>query len=91
MQKQNTIGNLHDHYINMAFRQAERDGKSENIYSEKEWQEKRPEIYKQFMISLGLENMPEKCEFKTKSYGKLSGKGWQAEKFAWQILPDCWA
>jgi len=62
----------------------------EGIGTLEEWERLRPERYREFMISMGLEPMPERCELEPTTYGEFEGEGYRAVKVAYRILPDCW-
>jgi dienelactone hydrolase len=55
-----------------------------------DWKLQRPQIKKEFMRSMGLDPIPEKCDLKITEYGTFSGKGFHGRKIGFQILPDCW-
>jgi hypothetical protein len=55
-----------------------------------DWNRQRPQIKKEFMHSMGLEPLPEKCDLKITEYGVFSGKGFRGRKIGFQLLPDCW-
>ncbi len=56
-----------------------------------DWENQRPEIYRQFMHSLGLEPLPERCDLNIRDYGMFKGDGFEARKIAFQFFPDCWS
>ncbi len=89
-QYQPTIGNVHEYYARRAVWIAERDNRPEKLPCAEEWEKMRPRIYQQFMASLGLDNMPEKCDLRATEMGQFSGPGYKAKKLAYQLLPDCW-
>ncbi|MHB9108925.1 MAG: alpha/beta hydrolase family protein [Armatimonadota bacterium] len=55
------------------------------------WEAQRPELYRQYMRSMGLDPLPARCELAVQTRGEFSGQGYRASSQAWQILPDCWA
>ncbi len=56
-----------------------------------EWKTIRPIRHREYMHSLGLDPLPQRCDLKVTEYGELKGKGFRARKIAFQILPDCWS
>ncbi|MHC4873553.1 MAG: hypothetical protein ACYTFY_17040, partial [Planctomycetota bacterium] len=61
-----------------------------DIKTAEDWEKARPEIKHQFLHSMGLDNLPEKCDSKVTEYGEVKGEGFKARKIAYQLLPDCW-
>lgn len=55
-----------------------------------EWKRLRQQIKEEFMCSMGLNPLPDKCDLKITEYGVFSGKGFRGRKIGFQILPDCW-
>ncbi len=55
-----------------------------------DWQRERPQRRTEFMRSLGLDPLPERCPLQLRAYGAFQGPGYRAEKFGYQLLPDCW-
>ena len=55
-----------------------------------EWKKIRPQRHRDFMRSLGLDPLPERCDLKATDRGAFKGKGFRARKIAFQVLPDCW-
>jgi dienelactone hydrolase len=55
------------------------------------WKKQRPRRYREFMFSMGLDPLPERCDLKITEYGAISGKGFRGRKIGFQIMPDCWA
>jgi cephalosporin-C deacetylase-like acetyl esterase len=55
-----------------------------------EWKKIRPRRHQEFMRSIGLDPLPERCDLKVTEYGELKGNGFRARKIGFQILPDCW-
>ncbi|MFA7157992.1 MAG: acetylxylan esterase [Kiritimatiellia bacterium] len=62
-----------------------------NVRTFKDWEKQRPKRYREFMRSMGLDPLPERCDLKITGYGALSGKGFSGRKIGFQIMPDCWA
>lgn len=56
-----------------------------------EWQNRREDIYRQFMRSMGLDPLPQRCDLDLTEFGEFSGRGYRAKKLGYRILPDCWA
>jgi len=62
-----------------------------DVNSLADWETRRDEVKRQFLVSMGLDPLPEKCDLKLTDYGEFDGRGYRARKVAYQILPDCWA
>lgn len=60
------------------------------IKTAQDWKKARPKIYRQYMHSMGLDPLPERCELNVTDCGNLKGKGFTARKVAYQIAQDCW-
>ena len=76
---------LSDSAVEMA-RNALKD-----VRSLEEWKKIRPQRHNDYMRSLGLDPLPERCDLKVTDYGSFKGKGFRARKIGFQILPDCWS
>ena len=80
---------MFDYYVKLAA--SINDSALKDIDSISKWKVKRDGLYKQFMQSMGLNPLPQKCDLKVRRMGEFSGNGYRVEKLAYQILPDCWA
>lgn len=81
---------IHEYFGRRAKQIADRDTNKNAIAAPKAWDEMRPELYRKYMQSLGLNPLPDRCDLKAYSTGEFSGPGFKATKFAYQIMPDCW-
>lgn len=84
------IGNLWDYFATRAARITDRDNHPDNLPDQEMWQKLRPKIHQQYMKSLGLGNMPEKCDLRPTVTGSFEGEGYTADKVVFQLLPDVW-
>ncbi len=80
---------LWQHLSDRARRMA--DHALQDVRSAADWQRIRPVRHKQFMQSLGLDPLPEKCDPHVTELGSFDGPGFVARKIAFTILPDCWS
>jgi len=55
------------------------------------WQVRRKRLHRQFMRSMGLDPLPEKCDLCVQRRGRFAGDDYTAVKLAYQILPHCWS
>jgi cephalosporin-C deacetylase-like acetyl esterase len=62
----------------------------QGIETLEDWTQTRAARHKEFMRSLGLDPLPERCDLKAVDHGGFEGDGYRARKIAFQILPDCW-
>jgi len=63
----------------------------QDIHSLKDWQAARPGLLREFFESMGLPKLPDYRDPNFTDCGIVKGKGFQMQKLAYQILPDCWA
>ncbi len=84
------IGHLHDYYIARAARIRDRESTPETMPDAERWRTMRPQVHRQFMVSLGLAELPPKCDLRATVTGTFEGEGYTAEKIAYQLLPDVW-
>ena len=75
---------LSDRAENMARRAFE------DVRTLDDWKSVRAQRHQQFMRSLGLDPLPERCDLRVTDHGAFEGKGFRARKVALEILPDCW-
>ena len=61
-----------------------------DVRSPDAWNRLRPERYREFLRCLGLDTVPERCDPQMRDYGTFEGKGFQARRIGFQILPECW-
>lgn len=61
-----------------------------DIQTAADWNAKKEKLYQNFMQSMGLHPLPERCDLRLTDYGEFTGKGYQARRVAYQLLPDCW-
>jgi len=61
------------------------------IHTLEDWEKYRPRRREEFLRTVGLATLPERCDLRLTDYGELRGDGFRARKIAFQILPDCWA
>jgi dienelactone hydrolase len=54
------------------------------------WKRMRSRRHKEFMRSMGLDPLPEKCDLRVTEYGVFSGQGFRGRRIGFQILADCW-
>ncbi len=80
---------LWDHFLKCADRTAEKALR--DIHSRADWEAQRSMLLGQFMQSVGLDPLPERCDLRLTKVGELSGEGYSVRRIAFQILPDCWA
>jgi dienelactone hydrolase len=80
---------LWQHLSDRARRLA--DHALQDVRTAADWQRIRPVRHKQFMQSLGLDPLPEKCDLRVTELGSFDGPGYVATKIAFTILPDCWS
>ena len=76
-------------YTEEAQRQLE--AAASPLPSAQAWEAQRPALHRQFMRSMGLDPLPERCELTVQTRSAFSGEGYRVTCLAWQILPDCWA
>lgn len=55
-----------------------------------DWKRIRPKRHLEFMRSMGLDPLPERCDLKITGYGTFAGKGFNGRRIGFQIMPDCW-
>ncbi len=60
------------------------------VYTLDDWKRIRPQRYQEFMHSMGLDPLPDRCDLKVTEYGTFAGKGFRGRRIGFQILPDCW-
>ena len=61
------------------------------INSRTDWDVQRPNLYRKFMQSMGLDPLPERCDLSVRVHGELSAQGCRIQKVSFQVLPDCWS
>ncbi len=61
-----------------------------DIRSLADWQRERPRRKTEFLRALGLDPLPQRCPLQVTPCGTFQGPGYRAEKFGYQLLPDCW-
>lgn len=83
------MASLYDYYQQRASWIAERDCDPDHLPTA-DWATERPRIYRQFLDSLGLSQMPDKCDLQATETGTFSGDGYVGTKLSYQILPGCW-
>jgi dienelactone hydrolase len=66
-------------------------GALSEIHTAADWEQRRRGLHRQFMDSLGLDPLPERCPLNLTERGCLAGQDYVARKVAFQILPDCWS
>ncbi len=55
-----------------------------------DWQAAQPRLRREFFQSMGLDPLPDYRGAAFRDCGTWPGRGFQMQKIAWQILPDCW-
>jgi len=88
MQENTENINLWQYYLNKA--SSISDNALKKITSFEEWKKQHDNIYENFLLSAGVESLPEKCDLKITTKGEINGKGYKALKLAYQIYPGCW-
>ncbi|MFN2351436.1 MAG: alpha/beta hydrolase family protein [Kiritimatiellia bacterium] len=61
------------------------------LRSRAQWEKQRPRRHHEYMQSLGLAPLPERCDLQITEYGEFRGKGFRARRLGFQIMPDCWS
>ena len=80
---------LWDHQVRLSRQIALRAG--EGIATREDWLGAREGLHGEFMRSMGLHPLPQRCDLGLTEHGEVRGDGYRAVKLSWQILPDCWA
>lgn len=62
-----------------------------DIASLEDWEQRRPQLREEFLRSVGLAMLPDRCDPQVTEQGELHGDGYRVRKIGFQILPDCWA
>ncbi len=81
--------NLWDYYVQRAA--AISDGAFQTIRTRADWEREAPLLRRQYLASMGLDPMPERCDLRLRSVRTLARPGARIETLAYQMLPDCWA
>jgi dienelactone hydrolase len=63
------------------------DDPLKGITSKAEWEERRPELRKQFLAMMGLDPLPEKAKLNAKVTGTVQGEGFVVEKVVFESRP----
>jgi len=79
---------LWQYYVDLATRIS--DTALADVETLSDWQGRREQTRREFFVSMGLAELPERCDLCLTGHGEFSGKGYRARKVAYQILPDCW-
>ncbi len=58
--------------------------------SRAEWAKIRPRLAREYFQSMGLNPLPDYRSAEFRDGGVWRGRGFQVQRIAWQILPDCW-
>jgi len=56
-----------------------------------DWKRERARRYQEYMHSMGLDPLPDRCDLKVRDYGEFAGPGYVARKLAYQLLDDVWS
>jgi dienelactone hydrolase len=80
---------LWQYYTDLGAHMA--DSAFDGIHDADEWAGLRVQRKDEFLKSMGLHPLPERCEPNITNYGEFTGEGYRVRKIAYQILPDCWA
>lgn len=79
---------LWQYYADRAGRVA-REG-LESVRTAADWEARRDRLRRQFLIGMGLDPLPARCDPRVTDYGAVAGLGYRGRRLAFQILPDCW-
>ncbi len=60
------------------------------VPSRAEWTKIRPRLVREYFQSMGLDPLPDYRSAEFRDGGVWRGRGFQTQRIAWQILPDCW-
>ncbi len=77
-----------NYYDEVANKIAQRAKK--RINAQPDWEKERAGLRKEFFNSVGLAKLPAWRDTTFIDKGTVQGDGFQIQKIAWQILPDCW-
>ncbi len=80
---------LWQYYLNRAASLAKNAFKG--IQTLEDWEKVRQQVKDDFLKSIGLWPVPERCDLKVTETGEFSGRGYRAKKIAYQVFPDCWS